>query len=105
MDKHSWFINKLFVGNFIFEWVKNNCLYTSITIVSTELNYFYDYYQMLISLLNINHLFSHCEVVTGIVFNTNNSTEHYSFICTQSNGSKYCFVIPIIQLKQTVKEF
>ena len=33
------------------------------------------------------------------------SIQHYSFICTLSNGSKYCYVILIIQFKDTVKEF
>ena len=28
-----------------------------------------------------------------------------SFICTQSNGSKYCYVIPIVQFQHTVKGF
>ena len=28
-----------------------------------------------------------------------------SFICTQSNGYKYSYVIPIIQFQHTVKEF
>ena len=31
--------------------------------------------------------------------------QHYSFICILSNGSKYCYVIPIIQLRQTLKSF
>ena len=35
---------------------------------------------------------------TFILFNT-----IYSFICTQSNGSKYCYVIPRINSKHTVK--
>ena len=30
--------------------------------------------------------------------NTNNSIQHYLFICTQSNGSKYCYVSQTIQL-------
>ena len=29
----------------------------------------------------------------------------YSFICTQLNGFKHCYIILAIQLKQTVKEF
>ena len=27
-----------------------------------------------------------------LLFNTNYSVKHYSFICTQSNGYKYCYV-------------
>ena len=40
-----------------------------------------------------------------LLFNTNHSIQHYSFICTQSNGSKYCSVISISQFRHTVKEF
>ena len=29
----------------------------------------------------------------------------YWFICTQSKFSKYCYIIPIIQFRYTVKEF
>ena len=32
-----------------------------------------------------------------LLFNTNNSTQHYSYICTWLNGSKYRSVIQIIQ--------
>ena len=35
---------------------------------------------------------------TLLLFNTNYSPEHYSFICTQLNGFKYCYVFLIIQL-------
>ena len=31
--------------------------------------------------------------------------KHYSFICTKLNGSKYFYVISIIQLRHTLKEF
>ena len=34
-----------------------------------------------------------------LLFNTNNSIQHYSFIYTQSNDFKYCYEIPIIQFK------
>ena len=33
-----------------------------------------------------------------LLFNTNYSIEHYSFICTQLNGSKYCYVSLTIQI-------
>ena len=33
------------------------------------------------------------------------SIQQYSFIYTQSNGSKYHYVILIIQFRHTVKEF
>ena len=36
---------------------------------------------------------------------TNNSVQHYSFIYTQFNGSKYWYVMLIIQLRYAVKEF
>ena len=37
-----------------------------------------------------------------LLFNTNSVQ---NFICTQSNGSKYCYVIPIIQFRHPGKEF
>ena len=40
-----------------------------------------------------------------LLFNTYNSIQHYSLICTQSNGSKYCYIIAIIQFRYTVKWF
>ena len=40
-----------------------------------------------------------------LLFNTDNSSQHYSLICTQSNGSKNCYIIPIIQFLHTVKRF
>ena len=27
-----------------------------------------------------------------LLFNTNKSIQHYSFICTQLNGCKYCYI-------------
>ena len=81
------------------------CLHTRIDIVSTQLNSFSYCNRTLIILFNINHLFADSEVVTSIVFNANNSIQHYSFIFTQTNGSKYCYVIQIFQFQQTVKEF
>ena len=33
-----------------------------------------------------------------LLFNTINSSQHYSFVCTQLYGSKYSYVIAIIQL-------
>ena len=38
-----------------------------------------------------------------LLFNTNYSIQRNSFICTQSNGSKYCYAIPIIQFRHTVQ--
>ena len=61
-----------------------------IAIVSTGLTGINYCYLTLIIQFNIYHLFVHSEVVTG------SAIKHYSFICTQLNGSKYCFVIPII---------
>ena len=31
-------------------------------------------------------------------FNTNNSIQHYLFVCAQLNGSKFCYVSLTIQL-------
>ena len=36
-----------------------------------------------------------------LLFNTNYWIEHHSFVCTQSNDSKYCYVSPTIQLNVT----
>ena len=44
-------------------------------------------------------------MVASIATNINYSIQHYSIICTQSNGSKYYNVMPIIQFRQKVKEF
>ena len=41
----------------------------------------------------------------ALLFNTNDSISHYSFICTQSNDSKYCYLISIITFLHTVKRF
>ena len=43
--------------------------------------------------------------VQALLFNTNNSIQHYWFIYTQSNSSKYCYVISIIQFLHTVNCF
>ena len=43
-------------------------------------------------LFNINYWFAHSEVVTIIAI------QHYWFISTQSNGSKYSYVLQTIQL-------
>ena len=40
-----------------------------------------------------------------LLFNTNYSIQHYSFICTFLNCSKYFYVIPILQFQHAVKEF
>ena len=40
-----------------------------------------------------------------MLFNTNYSIQQNSFICTQSNGSKYCYLVPIIQFRHSIKEF
>ena len=45
------------------------------------------------------HLLANRAVLTSIAI------QHYSFICTPSNCFKYCFVIQIIHLWHTVKEF
>ena len=40
-----------------------------------------------------------------LLFNIDITIQHYSFICAQSNGFKYCYVILIILLWHTVKWF
>ena len=42
-------------------------------------------------------MFPRSEVVTNIDI-LHNSIQHYSFICAQLNGSKYCYVSLTIQL-------
>ena len=61
----------------------------SIAFVSIQLNGFNYSYLPLVILFNINHLFAQSEVVTSIAIY---SIPHYSFICRQLNGSKYCYV-------------
>ena len=39
------------------------------------------------------------------LFNTNYSIQHYLFVCTQLNGSKYCYVSLIIQLDMLYIDF
>ena len=45
-----------------------------------------------------------CKHILLISF-LNKTIQHYSFICKQLNGSKYCYIIPIIQFWHTLKEF
>ena len=75
------------------------CLPTCIAIVSTLLNGFnygnLTFYSVLIICL---------QTVQVLLFNTN-SIQHYLFILTHSNGSKYDYVIAIFQFRHTVKEF
>ena len=44
------------------------------------------------------YLFVDSEVVASIAINTNYSIQHNSFVCTQLNGSKYCYVSQTIKL-------
>ena len=39
-----------------------------------------------------------------LLFNTHYSIQYYSFICSQSNASKYFYLIPIYHFRITVKE-
>ena len=83
----------------------NLFVYTQVLLLFLQLIDFNYCYLMQIILLNINQLFADCEWVTSIAINTNYSIQHNSFICTQSNGSRYCYVIPKIQLRHRVYEF
>ena len=40
-----------------------------------------------------------------VLFNINYHIQYYLFICSQLNGSKNCYAIPIIQFWHAVKEF
>ena len=40
-----------------------------------------------------------------LLCSTNNSIQYYSFVCTKLNGSKYWYVMPIIQSLHIVKRF
>ena len=98
-------MNSLYVISFLNK-LEPICLHTRIAIVSTWLNGFNYCYLTQIILFNINHLFAHSEVATSItILNTNYSIQHYSLICIQSNGSKYCYLKPIIQFRHIFKEF
>ena len=44
------------------------------------------------------HTFKEFQV---LLFNTNNSIQHYSFVYTQLNGFKYCYVSVTIQLNNS----
>ena len=79
-------------------------MHISIAIVSTQLNGFNYCYQTLLILFNINNLFVDSEVITYAI---QHSIQYYSFVCTHLKGSKYYYVISIIQFTHTqrVKEF
>ena len=79
--RYIWFVRKHFVGNFIFNELKLICSYTSIAIVSPQLNGFNYCNVKQMTLFNINPLFALSEVVTSVPF------QYYSFICTQSISS------------------
>ena len=72
-----------------------------IVIVFTQFDGLNLYYLILIILFNINHLFADSEVVTSIAINTSYSNQYHSFVCTQWNGSKYCYVPLTIQLNMS----
>ena len=99
-------MNNLSVNSFLNE-LETICLHTSIAIVSTRLDSFNYCSQTLLILFNINQYWCLQTVkwLQVLLFNTNYSIQHYSFICTQPNGYKYCYVIPIIKFRRTVKEF
>ena len=39
------------------------------------------------------------------LFNTDDSSQLYLFICTREDFSKYCLIIPMIQFLHTVRQF
>ena len=71
-------------------------LHISIAIVVTQLNGFNHWCLALIILFTINHLFANSEVVTYAIYHY--SAQHYTFVCTQLNGTKYSYVSLTIQL-------
>ena len=71
------------------------CLHAHIAFVSMQLNGFNYRYQILIILI-IYLLTVKCLQV--LLFNTNSSLQHYSFVCSQLNGSECCYVSLTIQL-------
>ena len=40
-----------------------------------------------------------------LLFSTNYSIQHYSFIYPPSSGTKYCYIVSIIQFRHTDKKF
>ena len=97
-------VNCLLIISFINE-LELIWLHCSIAIVSTLLNGFNYYYLTVIIQFNIIHLLADSKWLQLLLFNPNHSIEHSSFICTESNGSKYFYIIPIFQFRHTVKEF
>ena len=74
------------------------CLDLSIAIVSTKLNGFNYCDLTLVFFANIDHLFAHKKWLQILLFSTNYSRHHYSFLCTLLNSSKYFHVSLTIQL-------
>ena len=68
-----------FVGNFIFKWV---------TTYLFAPRYCYFFYTV--------------KWFKVLLTNTNNFIQHYSFVCTQLNGSKYCYASLTIQLNISI---
>ena len=97
MDIYYLKVNSLWVISFLNELVQIH-LTTSIAIVSIRLNIFNYGYLILIFLFNINHLFADRKMLQVLLFNNNYSSQHYSFICTQSKDFKDCYVSLPIQL-------
>ena len=58
------------------------------------IDWFYGISTNVISIIKFRHTAKEFQI---LLFPTNNSIQHYSLICTQLNGSKYCYVSLTIQ--------
>ena len=54
------------------------------------------YWRHHVILFKINHLLADNKGFQVWLFNTNNYIQHYSFVCTQLNGFKYCSLILLV---------
>ena len=60
--------------------------------------YIYIYTIKCFQVLLIIHFWPTLKEFQVFLFNINNSSQHYSFVCSQSNGFKYCHVLLVIKL-------
>ena len=74
-------------------------------LLSSQLNGFNHWYLSLIILFNIHHSFANNEVVTGIPILTLIIPGNPIHSFEQLNGSRYFYVIPLIQYRHLVKVF
>ena len=67
LNRYTWYVRDLSVGNFIYKYVKLICLQISIVLVSTQLNIFHYCYLTLIILIDIIHSFARKIVSVNLI--------------------------------------